>query len=76
MHKVLFAVLGAAFFVSACSMVTEQLDGSTGTTKAQRCVDYQGALTAAVALQEVKPSEARAERIKLYRAFLEVNCGG
>ncbi len=63
-----FLILGA------CSVATQQLDQRTGTTKAQRCADYQGFLAAAVALQEASPSDARGERIKYYRAFIAANC--
>ena len=63
-----------ALLLMGCSAVTSKLDDATGTTKAQRCVDYQGALATAVALQSAKPTPGRAERITFYRVFIEANC--
>jgi len=63
-----------AFLLSACSALTPMLNEQTGTTKAQRCVDYQGFLAAATALQVTNPTPDRAERIKYYRVFIETNC--
>lgn len=69
------AILISLFVVLAgCSAVTSKLDDATDTTRAQRCVDYQGFLTAAVAAQAASPSEARAERIVFYRSFIEAYC--
>ena len=61
--------------LGACtSFLTPKLDEITGTTKAARCVDYQTFLASAVALQAVSPTDARKERIVLYRLGVEANC--
>lgn len=70
------AILAAALILAACSVATQALDENTGTTKAQRCVDYRGLYAAAVVLQANAPTDARAARIGYYRAFLDANCGG
>jgi len=60
--------------LTGCSVATQQIDRITGTDIKQRCVDYQGVLTTAVALQEIRPTAARAERIVGYRLFMAANC--
>jgi len=69
-------IIALLVFVAAsgCSAVSQKLDDTTGTTLAQRCADYRGFLASAVALQEVRPTEARAERIVAYRSFISANC--
>lgn len=75
MKTILFTLTAvAAVALIGCSAVTPKLDEATGTSKAQRCVDYRGFLATALTLQETSPSEARAERIAMYRAFIAANC--
>ncbi len=70
----IITILSLALALAACSAVTQQIDGATGTTKAQRCVDYQGFLAAALAVQGQSYTEAREARIAYYRAFIAANC--
>jgi len=69
-----YALIAAAIVLAGCSAITPKLDEATGTTKAQRCVDYRGFLATALTLQEAAPTESRAERIAMYRAFIQANC--
>ena len=71
----ILVTLVAALIIAACSAITPKLDEHTGTTKAQRCADYQGFLAAALAVQANTPTEARAARIAYYKAFIGANCG-
>lgn len=68
------AIAIACLALAGCSVASQRLDETTGTTKAQRCADYQGFLAGALAVQAQSPSEDRAARIAYYRAFILANC--
>ncbi len=70
------AFITLALALTGCSLATAKLDDATGTTKAQRCVDYLLFLSAALLVQETSPTESRAARIKGYRMFIAANCAG
>lgn len=68
------ATLAAALILAACSVASQALDENTGTSKAERCVDYRGFYATALALQASAPSDERAARIAYYKAFIDANC--
>ena len=65
------AVAALAATLSACAVATQKLDALTGTTKAERCVDYRAALAASALLPR---TTERIDREAVYRAFIGTNC--
>ena len=70
------ALLAAvAVIMAACSVITPRLDEATGTTLAQRCVDYRAAVAAYTAISMQRElSEAEAAFKIAAESFVTVNC--
>lgn len=68
------AFILALAVLGGCTALTPVLDEKTGTTLAQRCVDYRGTLAAILVLQATAPTDDRAARINVYKALIETYC--
>lgn len=51
----IFALILAGALLASCSAATQRLNNSTGTTIAQRCVDYRATLAGIEVLQATDP---------------------
>ena len=70
--KHLIAIFAAALILGACtSILSPKIDKITGTSKAQRCVDYR--LTLAN-IKVLPKTQARLERIGIYEMLIATNC--
>ena len=69
-------ILAIALLVTlgACTALSSQLDEKTGTTLAQRCVDYRATLAGILVLQATSPTDDREARISVYKALIDTYC--
>lgn len=73
-------VIVAALALGGCaSLATERLDARTGTTKTERCLEYQLTLAQYEAMADIVAgglSPERRERIEKLRGLIAVVCDG
>lgn len=75
MRQYFIVALTALALVGCSSLLTPTIDEQTGTTLAQRCVDYRASLAAYdVASQNRELSEAETVAVTVLRTWIAANC--
>lgn len=75
MRNYVVAFLGAMVLAGCSSVLSPRIDEATGTTLAQRCVDYRATLAAydaASVERELKPEELAV--VSVLRGWVAANC--
>ena len=76
MKEIAVGIILAVAAVAACtSFISPKIDEQTGTTLAQRCVDYRASLASYELVRKDRElSEAEAAAYAVIKAFVVANC--